>query len=74
MATVLTIPQVARACQVAPRTVTKWIQEGHLKGYMLPGGHRRVTLVELDKFVKRHGMPKAFVEEAATMKPRLVAG
>jgi len=55
----LTAPQVAKACNVAPRTACKWIDSGQLRGYRLPGanGQRRVRLADLVAFCKRHGMP-----------------
>ncbi len=49
---------IARICHVAPRTVTKWIDSGKLKGWRVPGTkHRRVSRSVLEKFLAEHGMP-----------------
>jgi hypothetical protein len=34
---VLTTGDVAKICNVAPRTVSKWFDSGQLKGYRIPG-------------------------------------
>jgi excisionase family DNA binding protein len=53
-----TVGQIATRLSVAPRTVTKWIDAGQLRGYRLPGsGHRRVRGVELLDFVRRFDLP-----------------
>lgn len=51
--------EIARATQVTPRTVAKWIDSGLLKGYKIPGpgGHRRVPRVELLAFLRQHNLP-----------------
>lgn len=58
MKTILTTGQVAGICQVAPRTVNKWVDSGGLRGYRLPNSKdRRVPRDELLRFLKTHGMP-----------------
>ena len=37
---VLTTGEVAKICNVAPRTVSKWFDSGSLKGYRIPGSPR----------------------------------
>lgn len=55
---VFTTCQIARICSVAPRTVSKWIDAGNLRGYRIPGSkHRRVPQSELIRFMREHGMP-----------------
>lgn len=57
---VLTTGDVARICHVAPRTVSKWFDNGQLKGYRIPGSKdRRIPLNELIRFMKVHNMPTA---------------
>lgn len=57
---VLTTGDVARICNVAPRTVSKWFDNGQLKGYRIPGSKdRRIPLSELVRFMKMHNMPTA---------------
>lgn len=55
---VLTTGEVARVCNVAPRTVSKWFDSGALKGYRIPGSKdRRIPVSELIKFMRAHGIP-----------------
>ncbi|MCA9278308.1 MAG: response regulator [Phycisphaeraceae bacterium] len=55
---VLTTGEVAKICNVAPRTVSKWFDNGSLKGYRIPGSKdRRIPVAELIEFMKAHGMP-----------------
>src|ERR1700710_2983501 len=55
---VLTTGEVAKICNVAPRTVSKWFDTGALTGYRIPGSKdRRIPLTQLIKFMKHHGMP-----------------
>lgn len=55
---VLTTGEVAKICNVAPRTVSKWFDSGALTGYRIPGSKdRRIPLAQLIKFMKAHGMP-----------------
>lgn len=55
---VLTTGDVARICNVAPRTVSKWFDTGQLRGYRIPGSKdRRIPLSQLVRFMKAHGMP-----------------
>lgn len=55
---VLTTGEVAKICNVAPRTVSKWFDSGALKGYRIPGSKdRRIPVNQLMKFMKAHGIP-----------------
>ncbi len=55
---VLTTGEVAKICNVAPRTVSKWFDKGQLKGYRIPGSKdRRIPLNNLVRFMKTHDMP-----------------
>jgi len=55
---VLTTGEVARACHVAPRTVSKWFDTGRLKGYRIPGSRdRRIPMESLVSFMRAHEMP-----------------
>ena len=57
---VLTTGDVAKICNVAPRTVSKWFDNGQLKGYRIPGSKdRRIPVSELARFMKVHNMPTA---------------
>jgi excisionase family DNA binding protein len=55
---ILTTGEVAKICNVAPRTVSKWFDSGQLKGYRIPGSKdRRIPLNGLIKFMKQHSIP-----------------
>lgn len=55
---VLTTGDVAKICHVAPRTVSKWFDNGQLRGYRIPGSKdRRIPVNELIRFMKVHNMP-----------------
>lgn len=60
---VLTTGDVARICNVAPRTVSKWFDNGQLKGYRIPGSKdRRIPRSELIRFMREHNIPSAALE------------
>ena len=55
---IFTTGQVAKLCNVAPRTVAKWFDSGLLKGYRIPGSKdRRVPAPELVRFMRNHDIP-----------------
>ncbi|MDP7120443.1 MAG: helix-turn-helix domain-containing protein, partial [Arenicellales bacterium] len=55
---ILTTGEVAKICNVAPRTVSKWFDSGQLRGYRIPGSKdRRVPLNALIRFMKSHNIP-----------------
>ena len=61
---VLTTGEVAKICNVAPRTVTKWFDSGQLRGYRIPGSRdRRIPTSELIRFMKAHNMPTESIEK-----------
>lgn len=65
--TVLTTGDVARICQVAPRTVSKWFDSGQLKGYRVPGSKdRRIPVEDLIRFMRAHGIPLGELKTTAT--------
>ena len=60
---ILTTGDVARICNVAPRTVSKWFDTGQLRGYRIPGSKdRRIPLEQLIRFMKIHGIPLGKLE------------
>lgn len=64
---VLTTGEVARICNVAPRTVSKWFDTGQLRGYRIPGSKdRRIPLSQLVRFMKAHGIPLNNIESGGT--------
>ena len=64
---VLTTGEVAKICNVAPRTVSKWFDSGALHGYRIPGSKdRRIPLNQLIRFMKQHNMPLNGLMSGAT--------
>jgi len=55
---ILTTGEVAKICNVAPRTVSKWFDSGQLRGYRIPGSKdRRIPVNALIRFMKAHDIP-----------------
>lgn len=55
---ILTTGEVAKICNVAPRTVAKWFDRGELRGYRIPGSKdRRIPAAHLLSFLRAHDMP-----------------
>jgi len=55
---VLTTGDVANICNVAPRMVSIWVDNGLLNGYRIPGSRdRRIPIPELVRFMKTHNIP-----------------
>ncbi|GIK19054.1 MAG: response regulator [Leptolyngbya sp. PLA2] len=64
---VLTTGEVAKICNVAPRTVSKWFDTGTLKGYRIPGSKdRRIPVAELLRFMRAHGIPMDGISSGRT--------
>ncbi len=64
---VLTTGEVAKICNVAPRTVSKWFDSGSLRGYRIPGSKdRRIPVGELMKFMRAHGIPMDSISSGRT--------
>ena len=69
---VLTTGDVARICNVAPRTVSKWFDSGQLKGYRIPGSKdRRIPVNELIRFMKQNDMPTTAIFVSIHHRPML---
>jgi excisionase family DNA binding protein len=49
--------QASRLLQVSPSTVVGWINQGKLEAFRTPGGHRRVRVSDLRRFLLDNGMP-----------------
>ena len=64
---VLTTGEVAKVCNVAPRTVSKWFDSGTLQGYRIPGSKdRRIPLGSLLRFMKQHSIPMDGIRSGRT--------
>lgn len=52
-----TTHEISKFCDVYPTTVIHWIEEGKLKAFITPGGHRRVKRSDLIALMTKHNMP-----------------
>lgn len=48
---------IAELLHVDPGSVANWIDQGLLRAHRTPGGHRRVQVEDLIKFLREHKMP-----------------
>jgi len=70
---VLTTGEVARLCHVTIRTVIKWFEKGHLKGYKIPGSRdRRFARGDVLLFMREHGIPLAERDGDPTTRRRIL--
>jgi excisionase family DNA binding protein len=53
----LTSTEVAAACGVSARTVSNWMRDGAIPAHRTVGGHGRVSLDDLKRFLAERGMP-----------------
>lgn len=70
--TIAYTPQaIAKICQVTPRTIIQWINEGKLKAYRTPGNHSRVKEEDLIIFLNQFNIPipKEIEERQQANKP-----
>lgn len=66
---VYTTGQISKICHVAPRTVSKWIDTGRIRGYRIPGSNdRRVTQSDLLDFLRTNNMHQIIREFMGTCK------
>ena len=56
-ATNLSTFTIAEMLHVDPGSVANWIDQGLLKAHRTPGGHRRVAVEDLLRFLREHKMP-----------------
>jgi len=54
---VLTVSDASKLCGVSLKTITNWIEQGHIKAHKTVGGHRRILREDLYRFMKEHGIP-----------------
>jgi len=53
----LTSIEVASVCGVSTRTVSNWIRDGAIPAHRTVGGHGRVSIEDLRRFLQERGMP-----------------
>lgn len=54
---VFTVFTASKYCNVASKTIINWIDQGYIKAYRTPGGHRRINRKDLEEFMKKQGIP-----------------
>lgn len=69
---VYTTFQISKICAVDITTIMAWVDEGKLRAYRTPGGHRRVLHNDLVGFLKKYNMPIPPDVDAATKKVLIV--
>ena len=52
-----TTKETGEICGVDLTTVINWVKKGKLKAYKTAGGHRRITLKDLKKFMRDYSIP-----------------
>jgi excisionase family DNA binding protein len=57
MAKNLSTFKIAELLHVDPGSIANWIDQGLLVAHRTPGGHRRVRVEDLVKFLREHKMP-----------------
>lgn len=68
----LTIGEAAKLLDVAPRTVTKACDGGHLKHHRLPGGDRRIAVDDFVAFARGLGKEVSPEDLPISVVPRLL--
>lgn len=66
---ILTVYEASKFCGVSSKTITNWIEAGHIKAFRTVGGHRRISLSDLNAFLKERNMPTIEEESLDTEPP-----
>lgn len=67
---IYTTGRIAKLIGVAPRTVSKWIDSGKLRGFRIPGSQdRRVTHANLEAFMAEYGIDRSLLEPEREPEP-----
>ncbi len=64
----------AKFCRVTPMTIIRWIDEGRIKAYKTPGGHRRIMRADLEAFCRQNQIPMQWEDrvDAGTQRVLIV--
>jgi excisionase family DNA binding protein len=57
MEDILTVFKASKFCNVSPKTIINWIDSGHIEAYKTVGGHRRIKRSDLERFMRKQGIP-----------------
>jgi DNA-binding transcriptional MerR regulator len=74
----VTTGEIARICEVSPKTVIAWIERKQLRSFRIGRGPRKVTLADLYEFLGSRNFPIASLEDLSrlleehSVRPELV--
>ncbi len=63
----VTTGEIARICEVSPKTVIAWIERKQLRSFRIGRGPRKVTLADLYEFLGSRSFPIGSLEELTRM-------
>jgi DNA-binding transcriptional MerR regulator len=63
----VTTGEIAKICEVSPKTVIAWIERKQLSSFRIGRGPRKVTLPDLFNFLGSRNFPITSVEELSQM-------
>ncbi|HKP97568.1 MAG TPA: helix-turn-helix domain-containing protein [Fibrobacteria bacterium] len=63
----VTTGEIARICEVSPKTVIAWIERKQLRSFRIGRGPRKVTLADLYDFLASRNFPVGSPENLAAM-------
>ena len=72
MKKIFTTHQAASLCETTVPTIQRWVDDGKIKSYSTPGGHRRILRNDLFDFMESHNMPIPKSELSDTTKVLIV--
>jgi excisionase family DNA binding protein len=64
--TFLSTTQVAKRCGVSSKTVGRWVDGGVLPAVVTSGGHRRISLADVERFIESHRSVRAKSDASVT--------
>lgn len=66
--------EISRMCHVDPVTVARWCDQGQIKCFRTPGGHRRILQADLIDFFRRQRIPLPAELSEPPLKVLIVGG
>ena len=69
---VVTISEASKLCGVSLKTITNWIEQGHIKAHKTVGGHRRILREDLYRFMTEQKIPLPDQEKSNSRKKILI--
>ena len=58
-----TVKEISKVLRVGTTIVHKWINQGKIKAFRLPGGYFRICQEDFTEFLKTYDMPEKLLEE-----------